>query len=69
MLDDEQHETIILFVDAITALCAPSQNAGKLDELQEQVDVFHWYKWRETVHYPCRYNKDSMELVCFILIT
>ena len=39
MLGDEQHETIILFVDAITALCAPSQDAAKLDELQKQVDV------------------------------
>lgn len=39
MLGDEQHETIILFVDAITALCAPSEDAVQLDELQKQVDV------------------------------
>lgn len=39
MLGDEQHETMILFVDAITALCAPSRDAAKLDELQKQVDV------------------------------
>ena len=39
MLGDEQHKTIILFTDAIAALCAPSQDAAKIEHLKEQVNV------------------------------
>jgi len=39
MLGDEQHETVVCFMDAIAALCAPSQDTAKIDKLQEQVDV------------------------------
>ena len=38
MLGDEQHETVVCFMDAIAALCAPSQDTAKIDKLQE-VDV------------------------------
>lgn len=39
MLGDEQRKTIILFTDAIAALCAPSQDAAKIEHLKEQVNV------------------------------
>lgn len=39
MLWDEQRETVICFMDAIAALCAPSQATPKIDKLQEQVDT------------------------------
>ena len=37
MLGEQQRET--LFMDAIAALCAPSQDVTKVDKLQEQVDI------------------------------
>lgn len=39
MLGDEQNKTVILFMDAITALCAPSQDTAKIEHLKEQVNV------------------------------
>ena len=39
MLGDEQRQTVILFMDAIAALCAPSQDAAKIEHLKEQVNV------------------------------
>ena len=39
MLGDEQNKTVILFMDAITALCAPSQDTVKIEHLKEQVNV------------------------------
>ena len=39
MLGEQQRETVTLFMDAIAALCAPSQDVTKVDKLQEQVDV------------------------------
>ena len=39
MLGDEQNKTVILFMDAITALCAPSQDTAKIQHLKEQVNV------------------------------
>ena len=39
MLGDELNKTVILFMDAITALCAPSQDTAKIEHLKEQVNV------------------------------
>ena len=39
MLGDEQHKTVILFMDAIAAICAPSEDTAKIEHLKEQVNV------------------------------
>ena len=39
MLGDEQNKTVVLFMDAITALCAPSQDTAKIEHLKEKVNV------------------------------
>lgn len=39
MLGDRQQEALVNFTDAVAALCAPSQDRGKLSQLKEQVDV------------------------------
>ena len=39
MLGDQQRESLVLFMDAIAALCAPVQNEGKIPFLKEQVGV------------------------------
>jgi len=39
MLGDQQRQSLVLFVDAIAAVCAPFQDAAKVQFLKEQVDV------------------------------
>ena len=39
MLGDQQRESLVLFMDAIAALCAPLQDEAKIPLLKEQVDV------------------------------
>ena len=39
MLGDEQRESLVLFVDAIAALCAPFHEEAKIPVLKEQMDV------------------------------
>ena len=39
MLGERQKETLVLFLDAIAALCAPSQDQAKIEFLKEKVDV------------------------------
>lgn len=39
MLGDQQRQTVIKFMDAIAALCAPSQDEDKIEKLKEQVNL------------------------------
>lgn len=39
MLGDQQIESLVLFMDAIAALCVPVQDEGKIPLLKEQVCV------------------------------
>ena len=39
MLGDRQRESLVLFMDAIAALCVPYQDASRIPVLKEQVDV------------------------------
>ena len=39
MLGDRQQESLILFVNFIAALCAPTQDLSKLESLKEQVQT------------------------------
>ena len=39
MLGDNQQETLIQFMDAIAALCAPFQDKARIEALKEKVAV------------------------------
>lgn len=39
MLGDRQRESLVLFMDAIAALCVPCQDASRIPVLKEQVDL------------------------------
>lgn len=39
MLGDRQQETLILFMDAIAALCAPHQDTSNIETLKEKLAV------------------------------
>lgn len=39
MLGTVQRQSVILFVDAIAALCAPSHDRSNMESLKEKVDV------------------------------
>ena len=39
MLRDRQQESLILFVNSIAALCAPTQDLLKIESLKEQVQT------------------------------
>lgn len=39
MLEGKQSEALVLFTDAIAAVCAPSQDESKLCQMQQQVDI------------------------------
>lgn len=39
MLGDSQKETVIQFMDAIAAICAPSQDKERIEALKEKVAV------------------------------
>ena len=39
MLGDSQQETVIQFMDAIAAICAPSQDKARIEALKEKVAV------------------------------
>ena len=39
MLGDRQQESLILFVNFIAALCAPTQDLSKMESLKEQVQT------------------------------
>ena len=39
MLGNEQQESLILFMDAIAAICAPSQSRESIQSLKQQVVV------------------------------
>ena len=38
-MEDAQRESLVMFMDAIAALCAPLQDEAKIPSLKEKVDV------------------------------
>ena len=38
-MEDAQRESLVMFMDAIAALCAPLQGEAKIPSLKEKVDV------------------------------